>query len=103
MGFIWMIIVGLVAGLLARAIKPGIFNRAWPLVVINDTDVAIDLLWQHSYVSWQAKIYQFSRAYGFLRAAHDAVSQHMAYLLIFIKITEISKLVTIDRRGLLNS
>jgi len=34
MGFIWMIIVGLVAGLLARAIKPGNDPMGWIMTII---------------------------------------------------------------------
>ncbi|ALF59744.1 GlsB/YeaQ/YmgE family stress response membrane protein [Psychrobacter urativorans] len=34
MGFIWMIIVGLVAGLLARAIKPGSDPMGWIMTII---------------------------------------------------------------------
>ncbi len=34
MGFIWMIIVGLVAGLLARAIKPGNDAMGWIMTII---------------------------------------------------------------------
>ncbi|WP_352339367.1 GlsB/YeaQ/YmgE family stress response membrane protein [Psychrobacter sp. 16-MNA-CIBAN-0192] len=34
MGFIWMIIVGLVAGLLARAIKPGSDPMGWVLTIV---------------------------------------------------------------------
>ncbi len=34
MGFIWMIIVGLVAGLLARAIKPGTDSMGWIMTII---------------------------------------------------------------------
>ncbi len=33
MGFIWMIIVGLVAGLLARAIKPGNDTMGWIMTI----------------------------------------------------------------------
>lgn len=34
MGFIWMIIVGLVAGLLARAIKPGNDAMGWIMTIV---------------------------------------------------------------------
>ena len=34
MSFIWMIIVGLVAGLLARAIKPGSDPMGWIMTII---------------------------------------------------------------------
>ena len=34
MGFIWMIIVGLVAGLLARAIKPGSDPMGWIMTIV---------------------------------------------------------------------
>ena len=34
MGFIWMIIVGLVAGLLARAIKPGNDPMGWIMTIV---------------------------------------------------------------------
>ncbi len=34
MGFIWMIIVGLVAGLLARAIKPGSDSMGWIMTIV---------------------------------------------------------------------
>ncbi len=34
MGFIWMIIVGLVAGLLARAIKPGTDPMGWIMTIV---------------------------------------------------------------------
>lgn len=34
MGFIWMIIVGLVAGLLARAIKPGSDPMGWIMTIL---------------------------------------------------------------------
>ena len=34
MGFIWAIIVGLVAGLLARAIKPGSDPMGWIMTII---------------------------------------------------------------------
>lgn len=34
MGFIWTIIVGLVAGLLARAIKPGADSMGWIMTII---------------------------------------------------------------------
>lgn len=34
MNFIWMIIVGLVAGLLARAIKPGNDSMGWIMTII---------------------------------------------------------------------
>ena len=34
MGFIWMIIVGLVAGLLARAIKPGNDAMGWIITIV---------------------------------------------------------------------
>ena len=34
MSFIWMIIVGLVAGLLARAIKPGADAMGWILTIV---------------------------------------------------------------------
>lgn len=34
MGFIWMIIVGLVAGLLARAIKPGHDPMGWIMTIV---------------------------------------------------------------------
>ena len=34
MGFLWMIIVGLVAGLLARAIKPGSDPMGWIMTII---------------------------------------------------------------------
>ncbi len=34
MGFIWMIIVGLVAGLLARAIKPGNDTMGWIMTIV---------------------------------------------------------------------
>lgn len=34
MGFIWMIIIGLVAGLLARAIKPGSDPMGWIMTII---------------------------------------------------------------------
>lgn len=34
MSFIWMIIVGLVAGLLARAIKPGSDQMGWIMTIV---------------------------------------------------------------------
>ena len=34
MSFIWMIIVGLVAGLLARAIKPGNDPKGWIMTIV---------------------------------------------------------------------
>ena len=34
MGFIWMIIVGLVAGLLARSIKPGSDPMGWIMTIV---------------------------------------------------------------------
>lgn len=34
MSFIWMIIVGLVAGLLARAIKPGSDPMGWMMTIV---------------------------------------------------------------------
>ncbi|MGM8886343.1 GlsB/YeaQ/YmgE family stress response membrane protein [Psychrobacter sp. 1U2] len=34
MGFIWMIIVGLVAGLLARTIKPGNDAMGWIMTIV---------------------------------------------------------------------
>ena len=34
MSFIWMIIVGLVAGLLARAIKPGSDTMGWIMTIV---------------------------------------------------------------------
>lgn len=34
MGFIWMVIVGLVAGLLARAIKPGSDPMGWIMTIV---------------------------------------------------------------------
>ena len=34
MGFIWMIIIGLVAGLLARAIKPGSDPMGWIMTIV---------------------------------------------------------------------
>ena len=34
MSFIWMIIVGLVAGLLARAIKPGSDPMGWVMTIV---------------------------------------------------------------------
>ncbi len=34
MGFIWMIVVGLVAGLLARAIKPGNDAMGWIMTIV---------------------------------------------------------------------
>ena len=34
MGFLWMIIVGLVAGLLARAIKPGSDPMGWIMTIV---------------------------------------------------------------------
>ncbi|WP_350561748.1 GlsB/YeaQ/YmgE family stress response membrane protein [Psychrobacter sp. CAL346-MNA-CIBAN-0220] len=34
MSFIWMIIVGLVAGLLARAIKPGTDSMGWIMTIV---------------------------------------------------------------------
>ena len=34
MGFIWMITVGLVAGLLARAIKPGSDPMGWIMTIV---------------------------------------------------------------------
>lgn len=34
MGFIWMIIIGLVAGLLARAIKPGNDAMGWIMTIV---------------------------------------------------------------------
>ncbi|MGO2119844.1 MULTISPECIES: GlsB/YeaQ/YmgE family stress response membrane protein [unclassified Psychrobacter] len=34
MSFIWMIIVGLVAGLLARAIKPGNDSMGWIMTIV---------------------------------------------------------------------
>ena len=34
MSFIWMIIVGLVAGLLARAIKPGSAPMGWIMTIV---------------------------------------------------------------------
>lgn len=34
MSFIWMIIIGLVAGLLARALKPGSDSMGWIMTII---------------------------------------------------------------------
>lgn len=34
MGFIWMIIIGLVAGLIARAIKPGADAMGWIATIV---------------------------------------------------------------------
>ncbi|MGO2340267.1 MAG: GlsB/YeaQ/YmgE family stress response membrane protein [Psychrobacter sp.] len=73
MGFIWMIIVGLVAGLLARAIKPGSDPMGWIMTIILGIVGAL-------VGGWLAKLFGINADGGFVGLIFSVIG---AIILLF--------------------